>query len=84
MYVSGGVRFGVNVPAGLGDGDFVVYNLLGAEVDRIDVSLREAGEYHLEWSGQDKKGNALPSGVYFARVTTGDAISNTVKFILIK
>jgi hypothetical protein len=83
-YVSGGVRFVVNVPAGMGDGDFVVYNLLGAEVDRVDISLREAGEYHLEWSGQDKKGNDLPSGVYFARVVSGDALSNAVKFVFIR
>ncbi|UCG93277.1 MAG: FG-GAP repeat protein, partial [candidate division WOR-3 bacterium] len=83
-YVSGGVRFVVNVPAGMGDGDFVLYNLLGAEVDRIEVSLHEAGKYHLEWSGQDSRENTLPSGVYFARVITGNALSNTVKFVFIK
>ncbi|UCG30056.1 MAG: FG-GAP repeat protein, partial [candidate division WOR-3 bacterium] len=84
MYVSGGVSFVCTVPAGMGDGDFVVYNLLGAEVDRVDLSLGEAGEYRLEWSCQDRKGNTLPSGVYFARVITGDAISNTVKFVFVR
>ncbi|UCG30904.1 MAG: FG-GAP repeat protein, partial [candidate division WOR-3 bacterium] len=83
-YVSGGVRFALNVPAGMGDGDFVVYNLLGAEVDRVDMSLHEVGKYHLDWSGQDSRGSALPSGVYFARVVSGDVISNTVKFIFIR
>jgi hypothetical protein len=83
-YVSGGMKFVCNVPAGMGDGDFVVYNLIGAEVDWVDMSLREAGEYHLEWSGQDRNGNTLPSGVYFARVITGDKISNTVKFVFIR
>jgi hypothetical protein len=83
-YVSGGMKFVCNVPAGMGDGDFVVYNLIGAEVDWVDMSLREAGEYHLEWSGQDRNGNTLPSGVYFARVITGDRISNTVKFVFIR
>jgi len=83
-YVSGGVRFVVNVPAGMGGGDFVVYNLLGAEVDRVDMSLCEVGQCGLEWSGQDSKGNTLPSGVYFARVVSGDAISNTVKFVFVR
>lgn len=83
-YVPGGVRFVCNVPGGMGDGDFVVYNLVGAEVDRMSMLLHQTGEYHLEWSGNDGKGNTLPSGVYFARVVTGEAISNTVKFVLIR
>jgi hypothetical protein len=84
VYESGGMKFVCNTPAGMGDGDIVVYNLLGAEVDRVDMSLREAGKYSFEWSGQDNKGNTLPSGVYFARVIAGDVISNTVKFVLIQ
>ncbi len=83
-YVPGGMKFRCSAPVTLGDGDFVFYNLLGAEIDRVGISLHSAGEYHLEWYGEDSDGIALPNGVYFVRVVTADIMSNTVKFVLIK
>jgi hypothetical protein len=83
-YVPGGVKFRCSAPAGLGGGDLVICNLLGAEIDRVELSLHDAGTYHLEWQGKNREGTILPCGVYFARVVTTRTISNTVKFVLIK
>jgi hypothetical protein len=84
MYVSGGMRFRCIVPAGLGDGNLIIFNLLGAEIDRAELPLHNAGDHYLEWQGQDRNGTILPSGVYFARVVTAEEVSNTVKFIFIR
>jgi hypothetical protein len=74
-YIPGGMRFRFNVPNRQLNSNIVIYNLLGAEIDRIEI--HGAGKY--EWSGKH-----IPCGVYFARLLSGKAVSNKVKFILIK
>ena len=48
----------------------------------LDGSL-EAGEHRLFWSGRDRNGRAVPSGVYLVRVD-GRRVSRTVKVQLVK
>ncbi|MCX7995130.1 MAG: FG-GAP-like repeat-containing protein [candidate division WOR-3 bacterium] len=75
-YLPGKIRFKYS---GLEDqnGMLIIYNLLGSEVKRIPVSGTE-----YEWRGKDKNGNLCGSGVYFARITAGNIVSNSVKFVL--
>jgi hypothetical protein len=61
-----------------------VYNVRGAHIETlIDDETRAAGAYNIEWSGRDNNGAAVATGVYFARITNGDAM-RTRKMILVK
>ncbi len=45
----------------------------GRTVRRSIVGSRNAGEHKIQWDGLDEAGKEVRSGVYFYRITTGDA-----------
>ena len=45
--------------------------------------LLAAGSYAWRWDGRDDSGLALPSGVYLARLTTGEG-STTARVVVAK
>jgi len=45
-----------------------VYDILGKEVVKLLNELRPAGNYTIEWNGQDTDGNKVSTGVYFYRL----------------
>ena len=49
-----------------------IYNALGQEVHRVREQLL-AGQHVFNWSGVDNQNFSVSSGVYFARITSGDA-----------
>lgn len=49
-----------------------VYNFTGQLVRTIVDESRETGYHKAVWDGRDSKGERVPSGVYFLRLTTGD------------
>ncbi len=55
-----------------------IYNLLGQRVAIIFEGTREAGEHTITWDADDH-----PSGVYFARLETGERTEN-IKMVLLK
>jgi len=61
----------------------VIYNTLGQQVRVLTDGNEECGEHSLQWDGRDDAGRALASGVYFYRLTTGDA-SQIGKAILLR
>lgn len=48
-----------------------VYDLRGAVVARLAGNRQGPGEHRLEWDGRSAGGTALPSGVYFLRLSIG-------------
>lgn len=54
-----------------------VYDVLGREVSTIHASSRPAGQYAHVWSGADRQGRPLASGVYFlaVKVTAPDGMA---------
>lgn len=60
-----------------------LYDVLGRELRVLRNGPQRAGEYSLNWDGRDEAGNALPSGVYFYRLETGD-VRMTRKLILMR
>jgi len=60
-----------------------VYNLLGQEVRTLVDGHQSSGIHSVVFNSQDSKGNALPQGVYFYRLTTGDR-SLTRKLTLLR
>jgi hypothetical protein len=49
-----------------------VYNILGQNVATLLDDFKPVGKYAITWDGTDSRGNVVPSGMYFYRVTTGD------------
>jgi len=66
-----------------------VYNVLGKEITELLNETRISGEYEIGWNGTDKKGNMVPSGIYFITLNAensrqGGQVSKTIKAMLIK
>jgi hypothetical protein len=62
---------------------FAVYDLAGREVAELVDGPLAAGPHSVVWKGSDPDGRALPSGVYFARLTVADEVGE-VKMVLLK
>lgn len=48
-----------------------VFDAAGSLVRRIKEGRRPAGAFSVPWDGRDDNGRDLPTGVYFARIVTG-------------
>ena len=49
-----------------------VFSAAGELVVTVEDGFREAGRRRVVWNGADAAGNAMPSGVYFARLEAGE------------
>ena len=63
--------------------EFSVYNILGEQVDRRDFGSLAPGNYTLTWDANSSDRGALPSGVYFYRISANGRIE-TRKMVLLK
>ena len=61
----------------------VVYDLLGREVVRLVEGREEAGYRQVVWNGRDRRGRALPSGMYIVRMMA-PGYSRSIKMLLLK
>jgi hypothetical protein len=66
-----------------------VYNTAGSEVAELVRGMRQAGEYHIAWSGTDVDGNDVASGVYLVRLQLNEIGGKaprmqTIKILLIR
>jgi beta-lactamase superfamily II metal-dependent hydrolase len=50
-----------------------IYNILGQEVSVLADGPMTAGTYSLKWDGCDSRGRKVSSGVYYYRLTSGEA-----------
>ncbi len=62
---------------------FEVFDILGRTVWHEDFGTQAAGSYKIHWRGYDNSNEALPSGVYFYRLTAGER-AETKKMMLLK
>ncbi len=60
-----------------------VYNQTGQWMSRLVSATQSAGSYQVTWDGMDANGNALPSGIYYARLTS-ETLSQTIKMLMIR
>ena len=60
-----------------------VYDLLGREVATLVNEEKPPGNYEVTFSVETRRGESLPTGVYFYRLTAG-SYSETKKMVLIK
>jgi hypothetical protein len=61
----------------------VVYNLLGQIVRSLVIEQKPAGEYEVTWDGRNDRGDEMPSGMYFCKLTVGRQ-STASKLLLLK
>jgi hypothetical protein len=47
-----------------------IYDLRGRKVADLANEVYAAGEHTLRWEGRDRRGQRVPSGVYFVKMTT--------------
>lgn len=66
-----------------GDASLTVYDARGCVVDVLIDGFLAAGRHEAAWNGTDRTGRRLPSGVYFARLKTVDAVE-VKKLVLAK
>jgi len=60
-----------------------VYNIIGQRVKTLVDEDRAAGEYVVEWNGNDENGRPVASGIYFYRLKSG-SFDQTHKMTLLK
>lgn len=60
-----------------------IYNILGSEVKTMIATEMQAGNYTINWNGEDEFGNKVSSGNYIYRITAGDFVK-TMKMTLLK
>ena len=56
------------VPAGAGDVELAIYNVLGQPVRQVWNGPLAAGEHRLGWAGRDVQGQSVAAGVYLYRL----------------
>lgn len=66
-----------------GQATLTIYNTLGQMVHSYSSFHPQSGSYILTWNGQDQHGTALPSGIYFCRLTT-NTTTQMSKVILLR
>jgi hypothetical protein len=65
-----------------------VYDIGGRHLRRLAAGAFSAGQHQFVWDGKDSEGQALASGVYFARLAArtveGEALAATRKLVLLR
>jgi hypothetical protein len=74
------IRFNLPVP---GKVNVTIYSITGQKVRVLEDNIMEAGEHRYTWNGYSEQQHAVPSGLYFCRLTAGNQ-SVTHKIILVK
>lgn len=64
--------------------NLAIYSVDGARITTLVDGTRQPGAYQARWNGTDDSGNALSSGIYFARLKVGTSPAVTRKLVLLK
>lgn len=60
-----------------------IYDMLGKEIKTLVSNESAAGNYSIQWNGDDNFGNKVSTGAYIYRITAGD-FTSVKKMLLIK
>jgi hypothetical protein len=75
-------RISYSVPQS-GHVTMTVYDMLGRAVSTLVDRSVEKGNHTVSWSARDHQGNDVPSGIYFARIQSGEFVENA-KMVLVR
>ncbi|SVE57783.1 uncharacterized protein METZ01_LOCUS510637, partial [marine metagenome] len=65
------------------DVTLTIFNMLGQQVKELTSGLKSAGNYTLQWNGNDDLGRRVSSGIYLYTLNDGSR-SLTKKMVLMK
>ena len=74
------LRFSLPVDA---DAEIAIFDLLGRKIETLAQGFQPSGIHEVKWDAADSAGNPVPSGVYIARLSSGN-ITATRKLILLR
>jgi len=60
-----------------------IFNARGQHVSTLTDDFLNAGTHQLAWNGIDKNGMQVPSGLYYARLTTS-TVNKSIKLLLLR
>lgn len=60
-----------------------IYDLRGALMNSLVQQYQAAGQYDVQWGWKSDQGQDMPSGMYFFRISAGDAVRSG-KVVLVK
>ncbi len=63
--------------------DLKIFSCLGQEVKALDGGPKQAGVHEVHWDGRDREGHAAGSGMYLARLVTGQT-GAVIKMVLLR
>jgi hypothetical protein len=63
--------------------NLVIFDVLGKKVKTMVSKDHNAGNYQIHWDGTDESGNSIPSGIYFALLTSKSE-NNMLRLLLLK
>jgi flagellar hook assembly protein FlgD len=74
------IHYSLAVP---GNVEIHVYDVAGRLVQELVNGLRVAGPHSVAWTGTDRRGEAVASGIYFVRMVTPQQVF-TKKMVMLK
>ncbi len=63
--------------------ELVIYDLQGSKVRTLVSETRSAGRHEIVWNGTDDRGQRVASGIFMARLKTGETV-DLKKLVLVK
>lgn len=60
-----------------------IYNVSGRLIKTLVDESQKSGYYTVTWNGKDRRGNTVPSGIYFAKLVA-EGYAATKKMVLVK
>ncbi len=75
------IRFAV--PHYTGELELIIYDILGNKIKTLHDGSISSGTHELKWNASNENGNAVPSGIYFAQLISGE-FHQTIRMLLIK
>lgn len=67
----------------MSDVRLTIYDVLGKEIAKLVDDLQSGGSYEVQWSGLNRYGEKVPTGLYYAQLTAGKE-SDVIKMLLLK
>ncbi|MBN1997235.1 Ig-like domain-containing protein [candidate division KSB1 bacterium] len=67
----------------LSNTQLVIYDILGREIKKLVDERLESGVFSRHWDSKDNQNRPVPSGVYFARMQTGN-FAQVIKLLLLR
>jgi hypothetical protein len=81
---NGIMTFRMKTGSGNAAGELIVYDILGREVRRFNISSSSYGETFLQWDGKNQHGVEAAPGIYFYYMKTKNNINLSGKFLRIR